>query len=128
MFVQKVELTGVLIPFKNGARVKRELRRMAYHARCLNPLQKRGTRETQKGRRGTLSSVLIPFKNGARVKPRGNQPLRFSCQVLIPFKNGARVKQIFTGCNEINEVLIPFKNGARVKRERCGRVRHSIWS
>ena len=58
----------VLIPFKNGARVK--LSKMVKTAGA---------------------PVLIPFKNGARVKPE-HSGLRQIQTVLIPFKNGARVK------------------------------------
>ena len=59
----------------------------------LNPLQKRGTRETQKPYSNyAWVDVLIPFKNGARVKQLCDSR-EFHFAVLIPFKNGARVKQ-----------------------------------
>ena len=61
----------------------------------LNPLQKRGTRETHQARAANVQKVLIPFKNGARVKLFAGARL-YLAFVLIPFKNGARVKPLET--------------------------------
>ena len=53
----------VLIPFKNGARVKRLYCWIWRRYDCLNPLQKRGTRET-------------PWATEEQHRPQGLNPLQ----------------------------------------------------